>query len=55
MHTIVESKKWFTLFFIPVIPLGGNTFVRCNVCGLTKKSSPELENQVKSMTMAAKA
>jgi hypothetical protein len=55
MHVIVETRKWFTLFFIPVIPLGGNHFAKCGVCGLTKKCSPEMTSQVKSMAMAAKA
>ena len=55
MHAIAETQKWFTLFFIPVIPLGGNHFAKCGVCGLTKKCSPEMANQVKTMAMAAKA
>lgn len=55
MHAIVETKKFFTLFFIPVIPLGGNSFAKCGVCGLTKKWSQELKGQVQSKAMAAKA
>jgi hypothetical protein len=32
-HTIVRSHRWFTLFFIPVIPLGETTISSCNRCG----------------------
>jgi len=52
VFTAVESKRWFTLFFIPVIPLGGSHVVRCNLCGLTLKASPELAAQ---LTLKAKA
>ena len=45
MHAIVQTKKWFTLFFIPVIPLGGNLFAHCGVCGLNTKCTAELQNQ----------
>jgi len=55
MHAIVETKKWFTLFFIPVIPLGGNFFTRCGVCGLNTKRTTELKDQVAIKAMAAKA
>jgi len=55
MHAIVETKKWFTLFFIPVIPLGGNFFARCGVCGLNTKRTAELKDQVAIKAMAAKA
>ena len=55
IHAIVQTRKWFTLFFIPVIPLGGNIFARCNVCGLTSKCTSELKDQVSNKAMAAKA
>jgi len=55
MHNAVESQKWFTLFFIPVIPLGSNYVVRCGVCGLATKASPELKQQLLAKTMAASA
>ena len=53
VFTALESKRWFTLFFIPVIPLGGSDLIKCNVCGLTLKCSPELKNQITAKTMAA--
>lgn len=55
MHAIVESKKFFTLFFIPVIPLGANAFAKCGICGLARKCSTELKDQVQPKAMAAKA
>lgn len=55
MHVVVESKRWFTLFFVPVIPLGGNQLIRCNLCGLTLKCSQELKNQITAKAMAAGA
>jgi hypothetical protein len=55
MQTAVESQRWFTLFFIPVIPLGSSCVVRCNVCGLTLKGSPELKDQLSSRALAAGA
>jgi hypothetical protein len=55
VQTAVESQRWFTLFFIPVIPLGSNLAVRCNLCGLTLKGSPELKTQLAARTAAAGA
>lgn len=56
VHTAVEAQKWLTLFFIPVVPLGGNNYVvRCNLCGLATKGSPELKSQLRLNAMAAKA
>jgi hypothetical protein len=55
MHAIVETKKWFTLFFVPVIPLGGNFFARCGVSGLNTKRTAELKDQFAMKAMAAKA
>jgi zinc-ribbon family len=55
IHTAIESKRWFTLFFIPVIPLASDLTVRCNLCGLTLKGWPELKEQLSSKAMAAGA
>ena len=55
VFTALESKRWFTLFFIPVIPLGGSHLIRCNLCGLTLKCSPELTAQITAKSMAASA
>jgi hypothetical protein len=42
MHAAIASKKWFTLFFIPVIPLGSRYLNRCGVCGLTTPGLPQV-------------
>ena len=55
VHSVIESRQWFTLFFISVIPLGSNDTVRCNLCGLTQKASPELKEQLSAKTAAALA
>jgi hypothetical protein len=55
MFTAMESKRWFTLFFIPVIPLGGRFLIRCNFCGLILKCSQELKEQITAKAMAAGA
>ena len=55
VFTALESKRWFTLFFSPVSPLGGSDLIKCNVCGLTLKCSPELKNQITAKTKAAGA
>ena len=55
MQTAIETKRWFTLFFIPVVPLGSSQVVRCNLCGLTLKASPELSTQLSAKGMAAGA
>lgn len=32
-HTVVRSRRWFTLFFIPVFPFTKSSISRCNICG----------------------
>jgi hypothetical protein len=55
VHSVIESRQWFTLFFISVIPLRSNYAVRCNLCGLTQKASPELKEQLSAKTADALA
>jgi hypothetical protein len=33
-HTIVRSRRWFTLFFIPLFPFTKTSTSRCNLCGV---------------------
>ncbi|GCF08414.1 zinc-ribbon domain-containing protein [Dictyobacter arantiisoli] len=33
-HTIVRSRRWFTLFFIPLFPFTKTSTSRCNICGV---------------------
>src|SRR5258706_7918488 len=40
VHGLLRSKSWFTLFFIPMIPLGAaEDIARCNLCGLEGNNS----------------
>lgn len=56
VQTAVETRRWFTLFFLPVIPLGSATrVVRCNVCGLTLKAVGALDAQLAAKAVAVKA
>ena len=32
-HTIVRSRSWFTLYFIPLIPISKMTLSTCTLCG----------------------
>ncbi|HLG77484.1 MAG TPA: zinc-ribbon domain-containing protein, partial [Ktedonobacteraceae bacterium] len=33
-HTVVRSRRWFTLFFIPIFPFTKSSISRCNICGI---------------------
>ena len=55
IHTAVEAKRWFTFFFIPVIPLGTTHILRCNLCGLQVKASTEQKSRLTAQTMSAAA
>src|SRR5579863_10383892 len=34
-HPIVQVKTWFSLFFIPIIPMGTKFFTVCTFCSAT--------------------
>lgn len=36
-HAVVRTSRFFTLFWIPIIPLGSSTTARCNLCGYQEK------------------
>ena len=39
-HAVFSRRRWFTLFFIPLIPLGAREqYRRCNMCGLQQKQN----------------
>ena len=33
IHAVIKVTKWFTLYFIPLIPYSSKLFVNCNACG----------------------
>jgi hypothetical protein len=55
IHTALELKNWFTLFFVPVIPFGTAYLTRCNLCGTKYKATEDLKTQLSGLAMAAKA
>lgn len=53
-HRIVQRSRWFTLFFIPLIPLGFSRFSTCTFCGVTYKVSKEdAERMIAGATASA--
>jgi hypothetical protein len=41
-HRVTRRRRWFTLFFIPVIPLGSGTFTdTCVNCGRGRQLTKE--------------
>lgn len=36
-HAVVRTSRYFTLFWIPIIPIGKSTTARCNLCGYQEK------------------
>ena len=44
-HPIVQLRRWFTFFFIPVIPVGTKYFTVCSMCATaTPIQKAEAEN-----------
>lgn len=44
-----RSRRWFTLFFLPVLPLGqGQEWVRCASCGATYDPDVALSRRSRS-------
>ncbi len=38
---LVRTRRWFTLFFVPVIPLGTKYFTTCALCGRATQITKE--------------
>jgi uncharacterized Zn finger protein len=36
-HAVVRSRKWMTVFWIPIFPITKATTARCNLCGFQEK------------------
>jgi zinc-ribbon family len=36
-HRLVQRRRWFTLFFIPLVPLGTTRYTVCAYCGAAHK------------------
>ena len=56
VQSAIETQRWFTVFFIPLIPIGSSYAIRCNLCGLTVKGSEDVKKQLAApKAMAARA
>ncbi len=47
MHGLVKLTEWFTLYFIPIIPLTNELFVLCGRCG----SKTKIEGEAKKAAL----
>jgi predicted nucleic-acid-binding Zn-ribbon protein len=53
-HGIVRTTRWFTLFFIPLIPFNKYTTARCNMCGFqTKMDNQQADAMIASSQVQA--
>jgi hypothetical protein len=44
-HALTRARRYFTLFFIPVIPLGTKYFTTCTMCGHVTQITKEGADQ----------
>jgi hypothetical protein len=49
VHTVARITKWFTLFFIPVIPFSDKLVVGCNACGLRLELKGESKQKMSQL------
>jgi len=49
IHSIVRVTKWFTLFFIPIIPFSNKLFVKCNLCGMGGELKEEAKEKIEKL------
>jgi hypothetical protein len=45
-HRVAQRSRWFTLFFIPLIPLGFKRYTVCAFCGAAQQISKEQAEQL---------
>jgi hypothetical protein len=44
-HALTRTRRYFTLFFIPIIPLGTKYFTTCTMCGHVTQITKEGADQ----------
>jgi hypothetical protein len=52
-HRLVQRRRWFTLFFIPLVPLGTTRHTVCAFCGVAQKVSKADAEQLIRTTRSA--
>ena len=45
-HRLVQVTRWFTLFFIPVFPIGRRYVLTCIACGQASKLTKEQADEI---------
>ena len=48
-HSAVVLRKSFTLFFLPLLPLGKDYQIVCKLCGLQSKPVATLQDQLRNL------
>jgi hypothetical protein len=46
LHGVLKVSKYFTFFFIPLIPLSKKVFVVCEACGAKAEIKGELKEKL---------
>jgi hypothetical protein len=54
-HSGVRTTKWFTLFWVPVIPFSKKTTARCGTCGFQQQLDNKDADRVFAKPPAAPA
>jgi transcription elongation factor Elf1 len=54
VHSAIIRKGKFTLFFIPIFPIGKQYLIACNLCGLRLKAVDNLRTQLEQWKQTGK-
>ncbi len=54
-HGFVKVTEWFTLYFIPLIPLSNDLFCICGACGAKAKIEGEHKKRIMEIARSAEA
>jgi hypothetical protein len=53
-HTVVKRRRWFTLFFIPMFPVGTTYFTVCSMCAgalsIDRDAAERLEHEARQQS-----
>jgi len=46
LHGVIKVTKYFTFFFIPLIPLSKKVFIACEACGMKAEVKGEMKEKL---------